>query len=65
MPWAVVTDVPATTGSAGMGIGTGTGTGAAAAATSTQKGGAGRVAGGADGMPWFGLAVAGVAALLR
>jgi uncharacterized surface protein with fasciclin (FAS1) repeats len=66
MPWAVVTDAPATTGSAGMGIGTGTGVGAVA--TSTTKGGAGRAAGGADGKPLFGLVglvVAGVAALLR
>jgi transforming growth factor-beta-induced protein len=66
MPWAVVTDAPPPPGSARTG--TGTETGAGAVATSTTKGGAGRAAGGADGMPWFGLvglAVAGAAALLR
>lgn len=66
MPWAVVTDAPPPPGSARTATGTETGTGAVA--TSTTKGGAGRAAGGADGRPWFGLvglAVAGVAALLR
>lgn len=66
MPWAVVTNAPPTMGSARTGTVTATATGAVA--TSTTKGGAGRAAGCADGMPWFGLvglAVAGVAALLR